>query len=678
MSTEWIGCPQHYCSSYGEMAGTSMAAPVVAGIAALVFDSAPSKNAGQVGDCLTTTAGTEGVGSTLPPAGQPAGSFADPPTSYNGSPIPIVNAGAAVACALGVSISFDPIPEQTSTSGDTVSLQPHATDSSGHGLSYSATNLPNGLSIDAGSGLISGTISGYGVYQTRVTARSSLGLSRTMRFSWVVNSSGDDPPPVDTESLVGTVDVPYSYYPPIQDTRDAEMLNWALIDGDLPPGITFGRTSCGTGCQYWEFSGTPTTAGSWPLTMFVGDDQGSKIVTITLRISAQPTITPYVKTDQNDRLKRYRFVSSLGSDYASSITRIDTQTGERVNVLATAGVPDKCKGSYPHYAVYHASSADGNQVGIGCSSNGYSYSDPWSSLYMVDLEDGATQRIDVPNVDAVQPVAYPDHGASSSTYIAHDGISDDGTKVLFISGQELTADAANENNTVDHLYLRDLTTGQTALIPTPSTGSQAVVDREARLSRDGNYVDELFEYCSGLNGGYCGGVSVVVHRSPFASGTGPCTPKCSTGAYDFLGFYGNYLGISDDGLTVTYTDETTSYVPRSFVWNAPADAKGILSDADGAILSGDGKQVFYSDQRTLFTCRLVRRSVDASAQFGPVVTLADPPEGLPRTGCSRPSASNFDGSQFVFNSTSTNLTPNPVFDRPDNPTDYYAYYRGTG
>ncbi|MGO9751386.1 MAG: S8 family serine peptidase [Solirubrobacteraceae bacterium] len=92
-------CAAGYCPEHGEMAGTSMAAPVVAGIAALVAAKHPSFTAAQIGACITSTAGTGEVGSTKPPDGQPGGAYADPPLAYTGEPIPIVNAAAAVTCA---------------------------------------------------------------------------------------------------------------------------------------------------------------------------------------------------------------------------------------------------------------------------------------------------------------------------------------------------------------------------------------------------------------------------------------------------------------------------------------------------------------------------------------------------------------------------------------------------
>jgi hypothetical protein len=94
-------CPGGYCAERGEIAGTSMAAPVVAGVAALVASKHPQFTAAEIGTCIKSTAGTAGVGSTGPPNGQPGGDYAHPPLSYIGAPIPIVNAAAAVACQGG-------------------------------------------------------------------------------------------------------------------------------------------------------------------------------------------------------------------------------------------------------------------------------------------------------------------------------------------------------------------------------------------------------------------------------------------------------------------------------------------------------------------------------------------------------------------------------------------------
>lgn len=80
---------------------------------------------------------------------------------------------------------------QTSTTGASVSLQTHATDStSGQTLTYSATGLPPGLSINGSTGLITGTATTPGTYTTTVTAKDTTGASGSAAFTWTVNTTG--------------------------------------------------------------------------------------------------------------------------------------------------------------------------------------------------------------------------------------------------------------------------------------------------------------------------------------------------------------------------------------------------------------------------------------------------------------------------------------------------------
>ena len=79
---------------------------------------------------------------------------------------------------------------QTSTVGTAASLQVSGTDSaSGQTLSYSATGLPAGLSINSSTGLISGTPTTAGTSSVTVTATDTTGASGNAAFSWTVNSS---------------------------------------------------------------------------------------------------------------------------------------------------------------------------------------------------------------------------------------------------------------------------------------------------------------------------------------------------------------------------------------------------------------------------------------------------------------------------------------------------------
>ncbi|WP_129311343.1 M4 family metallopeptidase [Streptomyces sp. L2] len=79
---------------------------------------------------------------------------------------------------------------QTSTVGTAVSLQINASSTNSGALSYSASGLPAGLSINSSTGLISGTPTTAGSSSTTVTVTDSAGKTGTANFSWTVNPVG--------------------------------------------------------------------------------------------------------------------------------------------------------------------------------------------------------------------------------------------------------------------------------------------------------------------------------------------------------------------------------------------------------------------------------------------------------------------------------------------------------
>jgi hypothetical protein len=95
-------------------------------------------------------------------------------------------------------VAMQPLADQSNSEGDTVSLQAEASDAGGLTLTWSADSLPDGLSIDASSGLISGTIAtgaaGNGPFEVTVTASDGT-YSSSQTFAWAVKPAVAPAPP---------------------------------------------------------------------------------------------------------------------------------------------------------------------------------------------------------------------------------------------------------------------------------------------------------------------------------------------------------------------------------------------------------------------------------------------------------------------------------------------------
>ena len=122
-------------NGYGQDAGTSMAAPIVAGVAALVRSAHPGFSAAQVGYCITATAGTT-TGNAAARADTHPKLKVDPRIGFSGS-LPIVNAEAAVACNAGI----DP---PTSRGGTDYIARDPDTGRSVHVLGAKVYGIPDG------------------------------------------------------------------------------------------------------------------------------------------------------------------------------------------------------------------------------------------------------------------------------------------------------------------------------------------------------------------------------------------------------------------------------------------------------------------------------------------------------------------------------------------------------
>jgi hypothetical protein len=102
----------------------------------------------------------------------------------------LVAAGYSTTGSTGNTVTVTGPGNQTGTVGTAASLQIHASDSAaGQTLSYTASGLPAGLTINSSTGLISGTPTTAGTSTVTVTATDTTGAAGSATFTWAVSTT---------------------------------------------------------------------------------------------------------------------------------------------------------------------------------------------------------------------------------------------------------------------------------------------------------------------------------------------------------------------------------------------------------------------------------------------------------------------------------------------------------
>ena len=145
--------------------------------------------------------------------------------------------------------------------------------------SWSATGLPAGLSIDAGTGELSGTVTTAGTYEFTITLTDSATLAVDERaFSLSVAGSEIVPWTTAKSVIVGG-----SFSDTITTDVDLSPYTWTLVGGALPPGIT----DDGSTTNVLTLSGTATAPGTYDFT-FQSVDSVPWTDTETFQITVDP------------------------------------------------------------------------------------------------------------------------------------------------------------------------------------------------------------------------------------------------------------------------------------------------------------------------------------------------------------------------------------------------------
>ncbi|WP_441249225.1 putative Ig domain-containing protein [Kitasatospora sp. McL0602] len=184
-------------SGWAVYGGTSASSPIIAAVYALAGTPGAGTDPASYPYAHTSalfdvTSGSNG--SCSPSYLCTAGTGYDGPTGL-GTP----NGTTAFTSggSTGNTVTVNNPSNQSTAPGSSVSLQITASDSStGQTLSYSASGLPAGLSINSATGLITGTPTTSGTYSVTVTATDTTNASGSTSFSWTVTGGGTGCPPV--------------------------------------------------------------------------------------------------------------------------------------------------------------------------------------------------------------------------------------------------------------------------------------------------------------------------------------------------------------------------------------------------------------------------------------------------------------------------------------------------
>ena len=167
---------------------------------------------------------------------------------------------------------------QTTPVGGSVYLQIQGEDTCTGSLSYKASGLPAGLSINSTTGVISGATKTAGTSSVTVTGTDSTGPSGSATFTWNIGTTSNTVTVTNPGSQAGTVGTAASLQIAATDSASGQTLTYSATG--LPAGLSISSTS-------GLISGTPTTAATSSVTVTATDTTGaSGSATFSWTISA--------------------------------------------------------------------------------------------------------------------------------------------------------------------------------------------------------------------------------------------------------------------------------------------------------------------------------------------------------------------------------------------------------
>ena len=171
---------------------------------------------------------------------------------------------APTAVAATGPVYLAPVPTQQTRPDSAVTLTTRASDAAGNPLTYSATGLPPGLSINPATGLISGTTAAAtGSYDVAVTASDPTGASASISFTWRVWNK------ITVTYTIGTIQAGAALREPVTATDSEAGQTFTFSATSLPPGVSIDPAS-------GVITGSATADGVYDLTVTATDSGGSQ------------------------------------------------------------------------------------------------------------------------------------------------------------------------------------------------------------------------------------------------------------------------------------------------------------------------------------------------------------------------------------------------------------------
>ncbi|HVQ39780.1 MAG TPA: Ig-like domain-containing protein [Pyrinomonadaceae bacterium] len=478
---------------------------------------------------------------------------------------------------------------QTSAAGAVESLQIAAIDSESGLLSYSACNLPPGLSINPNTGLITGTVTPgtpAGSYQVTVTVTDDVGNTGSVTFDWAIAENRAPilvNPGNQTDAEGDAISLPLTATDP-----DGDSLSFS--GSNLPPGIAIVP---GTGL----ITGTLTyaSAGTYAVSVSVTDGPFSDTELFTWTV-----------TDVNRAPVADSNSASTPEDTSVQITLSASDADGDTLAYSIVGNPSNGVVTLLNGIVTY----DPNSNFNGADSFSFKVNDGTAdsntatiSLLVTPVNDGPTAQDDLAVTAEDNPlvinVLTNDNDADGETLsVASASNGSHGTVTVNGNGSVTYAPSSNFNGTDSFTYQADdghgdIASATVSITVTPVNDAPSATGDSASTSEDS-------------------AVTVVVLTSDFDLDGDPLSVTAVTQA-------GHGLVTINPDSTLTYTPEANFFGVDTFNYTL-GDGHGATSSAEVAInvtpvndapTASDGVAIVNEDGQVEIT--LVGADIDSSS-----------------------------------------------------------------